>query len=68
MLVRLIIETEPQPASAAFTDDFTNKLTYSICIIPVASESLLPLEHIIRQKLIPAVANGQFYCDSEIML
>ena len=67
-LLSKIAETKPQAAYAAFGSGFKSKLTYFICTIPDISELLLPLEHITRQKLIPAITGGQICSDNERIL
>ena len=47
---------------------FKSKLTYFICAIPDISELLLPLEHTIRQKFIPAIKAGHICSDNERVL
>ena len=63
-----IAETEAQSAYAAFVSGFKSKLTYFIRPIPDISELLLPLEHTIRQKFIPAIPGGQICSDNEGIL
>ena len=63
-----IAETKPQSAYAAFVSDFKSKLTYFICTIPDVSELLLPLEHTILQKLIPAITDRQICSDNKRVL
>ena len=63
-----IAETEPQSVCAAFLSGFKCKLTYFIHTIPDISELLLPLEHTIQQKIIPAITDGQICSDNERIL
>ena len=67
-LLSKIAETEPQSPYAAFVSGFKSKLTYFIRTIPDISELVLPLEHTIRQKLIPAFTAGQICSDDERIL
>ena len=67
-LLSKIAETETQSAYAAFVSGFKSKLTYFIRPIPDISELLLPLEHTIRQKFIPAIPGGQICSDNEGIL
>ena len=63
-----IVEAELQLAYAAFASGFKSKLTYFIRTIPDISKLLLPLEHTIQQKFIPAITGGQICPDNERML
>ena len=63
-----IAETEPQSAYAALFSGFKSKLTYFFRTIPDISELLLPLEHKIRQKFIPAFTGSQICSDNERVL
>ena len=47
--------TQPHAAQAAFTDGMTSKWTYLTRTMPGIGPNLLPLETIIRTKLIPAL-------------
>ena len=67
-LLPKIAETEPKSVYAAFVSGFRSKLTYFIHTIPDISELLLPLEHTIGQKLIPAITGGQICFDNERIL
>ena len=64
-----IAETKPQSAySATVVSGFKSKLRYSIHTIPDISELILPLEHTVRQKLIPTIIGGQIGYDNEGIL
>ena len=63
-----ISKTELQSAYAAFVSGFNSKLTYFICTIHDNSELLLPLQHKIQQKLIPAITGGQICTNNERLL
>ena len=67
-LLSKIAETGPQSAYATFVSGFRSRLTYFIRTIPDINELLLPLEHTIRQKFIPAITGGQICSDNEIVL
>ena len=67
-LLSKIAETKPQSAYAAFVSGFKSKLTYFIHTIPNISELLLPLEHNIWQKIIPAITGSQTCSDNERIL
>ena len=60
-----IAETEPQSEYAAFVCGYKSKLAYLTRTIPDVSELLLPLEHTIQQKFIPAITGGQICSDNE---
>ena len=63
-----ISKTELQSAYAAFVSGFNSKLTYFICTIHDNSDLPLPLQHTIRQKLIPAITVGQICSNDERLL
>ena len=54
-LLSRIADWEPQSPYAAYVSGFKSKLTYFIRTIPDISELLLPLEHTIQQKFLPAI-------------
>ena len=54
-LLSRIADWEPQSPYAAYVSGFKSKLTYFIRTIPDISKLLLPLEHTIQQKFLPAI-------------
>ena len=60
-----IAEFEPQAAYAAFTNCIRHKYTFYMRTIPAITELLLPLEHAIRHKLIPALIDGRLCSNDE---
>ena len=67
-LLSKIAETKPQSTYSATVSGFKSKLRYSIHTIPDISELILPLEHTVRQKLIPTITGGQTGSDNEGIL
>ena len=53
-----VAESQPLAAYSAFVNGFNNKLSYFMRNILDISNFLLPIEDIIRNRLIPAMTSG----------
>ena len=60
-----VAESEPQSTYAAFTNCIRHKYTFYMRTIPTIADLLIPLEHAIKQNLIPALLDGRACPDDE---
>ena len=67
-LLSNIAISHPQAAYTAFTSGYKHKFNYFIRTIPGISELLVPVEDVIRHKLIPSIFNGRQCSDDERLL
>ena len=63
-----IARSEPQAAYAAFVSGFQYKLSYHMRVIPNIETLLVPFDHAIDTKLIPALTDGHVCSEDERLL